>query len=201
MRFRLTFSRVRDLITLATLIIGVGFGLDQAGKLNKGIEATKRSSYVDLWNSVSAQWLDFDKIFVEHPEYQKYIYDKNSRQICSLRDHDILESISQYTLDFIDNALIVGHLIHDKEITHLDEWNIFFTGIFENDLEMCRILSDNLTSYSCFTAKLAQIPCLNLKNDEYNSRLGDDTCKPQLDDTQASYTPISRLKRWLTSKR
>src|SRR5271155_3974546 len=74
--FQLTFSRGRDIITILGLGAGFYFGIDQGHKLTESIDATNNNTLMTTWNSISQEWLDFDKIFIDHPDYQKYIFDK-----------------------------------------------------------------------------------------------------------------------------
>jgi len=160
------YKNVIDTVTLVVLVIGLVFAGDQAIKLNesihvanKSIEATNRNTEMSTWNTVAQQWLDVDKVFVEHSELRKYIYE-GELPADKGTDKDEAYAAGRYVLDFIDNALTIGHLITNKDITYLHEWENFFqVNIFSKSLVVCHILKTDKKSYSEFTFRLATEPC------------------------------------------
>jgi hypothetical protein len=174
-------------ITAAGVIVALCAGLDQAKKMTASIDATKDSTNLAIWNSVSQEWLDFDKVFIEHPEYQKFIYGRApliddkcdaQKEICDQKEENRNKSnsIGHFTLDFIDNSLIVGNYINKSDITHLSEWKDFFNEIFSNSPIVCKLLTDEPKGYSCFTAKLAIERCDKKYEKVLNERLQEKIC-------------------------
>ena len=79
-------------------------------------------------------------------------------------------------LHYIDNALIVGNNINKPEITHLHEWENFLNIIFSKSPIVCHILDDEIDGYSCFTAKLAKVPCSLKASTALDRKLSESRC-------------------------
>jgi hypothetical protein len=142
-----------DVLTLLILAIGLIFALDQARKLKESIDATN-------WNSVASQWLDMDEKFVDRSELRKYIYD-GADIPSDENDKQKALAIGNYVLDFLDNALIIGHNIGNSDITHISEWTEYFDKLIlaHNPPAICAIFNGAPEGYSKYTNELVGPHC------------------------------------------
>jgi hypothetical protein len=62
-------SQVIAALSLLVLAGGIWFAIDQAKEVRESIDAS-------TYNTITTQLLEINKIFVEHPELQRYINDK-----------------------------------------------------------------------------------------------------------------------------
>jgi hypothetical protein len=163
------FKRFIDVATLLIISAGLCLGLDQARKLTKSIETSNRSNNLSTWSTVTSQGMELDKIFIEHPEFQKYFF---SGATINRRDarFEKASAISIMLLDYTDSVLVLLNYLPSEggpereTFIERDTWKRYFMALFRNSPLLCQTLEENKDVYGRQTIQIGQSACLAVKS-------------------------------------
>jgi hypothetical protein len=115
------------------LAAGIWFAIDQAKEVRESIDTS-------TYNTITNQLLDINKIFVEHPEVQKYINEKVHVKKGDL-DHDRAFAVGILQLNFFDNYIALEqHLVSANY--DLAAWRKYIANTFSTSPIMCEIITE-----------------------------------------------------------
>jgi hypothetical protein len=143
-------SQVIAALSLLVLAGGIWFAIDQAKEVRESIDAS-------TYNTITTQLLEINKIFVEHPELQRYINDKVDVKKGD-PNYDRAYAIGTLQLNFFDNYIALElHLV--SENYDLNAWHKYIADTFSTSPIMCQILNESKDEYGEELGQIAQQSC------------------------------------------
>jgi hypothetical protein len=146
--FRRLFQELnrRPLEAVAALTTSFGFVLGVAGlgfvwwQIHEVHEQLDDAAYSHVYDWVRS----IDEVFIEHPQYRKYFYDRVRLPNSTVPD-DIL-AVAEYKLDFVDYFFSqIEHLDRDKY--EYDTWKAYVEDSFRSSPILCKLLKDEQEWY------------------------------------------------------
>jgi hypothetical protein len=93
------------------------------------IRRQKEAEQAAVYQAISQQMFDIDRVFLEYPHLRPYFYDGVDASECTGDDRGRLDTIAEMFLDFIDNVQAQS----DRFDANLrDFWSTFFGSLGEN---------------------------------------------------------------------
>lgn len=137
-------------LSFAALAAGIWFAIDQAQEVRESIDAS-------TYNTITTQLLEINKVFVEHPEMQKYIYgEADVRKGES--DYDRAYAVGDLVLNFFDNYIALElHLVSTNY--ELEAWHLYISDTFSSSPIICKILFEAKDEYGEELVKMATKAC------------------------------------------
>ena len=120
--------------------------------------ATSESLAVSAYQSISAQTLELDQIFIQRPYLRPYFYSGAPINENDDRYAEVM-SVAEFQLDFFDSALSqLDHMPRDKRLDR-NAWDKYISDSFANSPALCMRFKRNPNWYKADFVEKALKAC------------------------------------------
>lgn len=137
----------------------------QTLQATENLTKTTTNMKASMYATMTAQTLEMNKIFLQHPDLRPYFYDK--KDLSEVPDKDIHHThhrimiVAEYQLDYFDLLMTQLDYIPTDEDSEEDKanWNKYFADSFANSPALCKRISLNPDWYMTRLVNISKEKC------------------------------------------
>jgi hypothetical protein len=147
-------KRATDIAGFVVVLLGLYFTYSEARRSNAGQNLTN-------WSEVTSRMLDIERVLVEYPDYQKYIYDGFVVRSTE-KEYARAHAISVMELDFFDS--VTSRIAYNRrhlsdDLLQHEAWHHYIRATLKTAPLMCTILLADPESYGTEMRRIGLPPC------------------------------------------